>query len=353
MKISVSLNNTDETLTLFDTEKRMIHSVHYDKTKEDVTLNLVGDKLKGGKIPTPGKENILNTDPITKERVPKKGYRDIPVEFSAVGKDTDGDSLKYTWDFGDSHKSYKQKTAHTYKKTGKYTVVLTTDDGTDTITETFEIKIDKYKAPKLRIVAIMPNPKGKDSDFEWIEIENREKKSVDLKGFSIATGSKTKKLTNHPIRTSFEIKGQSIKRLTRDHSLFTLNNQKGHIELRDPTGEMIHRFKYALEKSLKEDIILQKVKGQELTLISPEDAPSEISTSLSLETTLDPEPMPTLPPETTLPTPETLPPMVQGVSTTYSESPENIQTLPLSNHFIQQWQKIWQSLFTWFQKEVE
>lgn len=350
---TLSLNNTNETLTLFDTEKRAVHSVHYDKTKEDVTLNLVGDKLKGGKIPTPGKENILNTDPITKKRVPKKGYRDIPVEFSAVGKDTDGDSLKYTWDFGDDHKSYKRETKHTYQETGKYTVTLTTDDGTDTTEEMFEIKIEKYEAPKLRIVALMPNPKGSDSDFEWIAIENREKKSVDLQGFSIATGPKKKKLTNHPIRESFEIKGKSTKRLTRDITLFTLNNQKGYVELRAPNGDVIHRFKYTLEKSLKEGVVLQKAKGQELVLIPPENAPSEISAPPSSEVPLDPEPIPTSPLETTPPVQETIPPMVQGVNTTYSEPPEVIETVSPPNRFIGYWQQFWRPLLTWFRKETE
>lgn len=193
-----SLNNTNETLTLSDTEQRIVHTVSYEKTKEGVTLNLVGDKLRGGKVPTPGQANILNNDPATKERVPKKGYRDIPVSFSAKGKDSDGDKLKYTWDFGDNHKGYKAETTHKYKAVGKYTVTLTTDDGSDTITENFDIKIEKYEAPKLRIVALSPNPKGKDSDFEWIEIENREKKTIDLQGFGVATGSQSKKTHQSP-----------------------------------------------------------------------------------------------------------------------------------------------------------
>lgn len=262
---TLSLNNSKETLSLFDNEKRLVHTVSYEKTKEGVTLNLVGEKLKGGKTPTPGRENILNTDPITKERVPKKGYRDIPVEFSAKGKDEDGDSLKYTWDFGDGRKSYKRETTHTYKETGKYTVTLTTDDGTDTVEETFELKIEKYEAPKLRIVALMPNPKGDDSDFEWIEIENEEKKTIDLQGFGIATGSKRKSITNHPIKDSLEIKGKSVKRLTRDDALFSLNNTKGYIELRAPNGEVVHNLKYKFEKNLEENTVLKKEKGQPIT----------------------------------------------------------------------------------------
>lgn len=312
---TLSLNNSKETVTLYDAEKRVVHTVSYNKTKEGVTLNLVGEKLRGGKVPTPGKENILNTDPVTKERVPKKGYRDIAVAFSAKGKDEDGDSLKYTWDFGDDHKSYKRETTHKYKEVGKYTVTLTTDDGTDTTTETFEIKIEKYEAPKLRIVALMPNPDGKDSEFEWIEIENREKKTVNLQGFGIATGSKRKSITNHPIKEELEIKGKSIKRLTREDALFTFNNQKGYVELRDPTGEVIHNFKYKFDKSLKEGVVLKKEKEKSLITLEPETS-EETSVETSSQEVLpetvsaQQEPSPSLPDVE-----EIIPPEVKGVST--------------------------------------
>lgn len=291
-EFTLALNNSNETLTLFDAEKRVIHTVSYAKTKEGITLNLVGDKLKGGKVPTPGTANILNADPVTTERVPKRGYRGIAVEFRAKGQDSDGDSLKYTWDFGDGHKSYKAKTTHKYQDIGKYTVTLTTDDGVDTTTETFELKIEKYEAPKLRIVALSPNPQGKDSDLEWIEIENREKKTVDLQGFGIATGSKKQSITNHPINESLEIKGKSVKRLTRQAALFSLHNSKGYVELRAPTGEVVHRLKYKFDKSLPEGVMLKKEKGKSLVTLEP-DIAEETPTEAASEEVV-PETLPTI-----------------------------------------------------------
>lgn len=318
---TLSLNNSKETLTLLDAEKHVVHSVGYDKTKEGITLNLVREKLRGGKMPTPGKENILNNDPVIKERVPKKGYRDIPVKFSAKGKDSDGDELKYTWDFGDKHKSYKVETIHTYKETGKYTITLTTDDGTDTATETFEIKIEKYEAPKLRIVALMPNPKGNDSDFEWIEIENQERKTVDLEDFGIATGSKRKSITNHPIKERVEIKGKSVKRITRKDASFTLNNSKGYVELRAPNGEVIHDFKYKFEQSLKEGVVLKKEKGKALVVeetVSSEDASVEKSNE---EVSPETPSIITENPPTSSKTEEAVPQEVKGVSTVEEPTP--------------------------------
>lgn len=356
---TLSLNNGKETLTLFDAEKRVIHTVSYDKTKEGITLNLVGDKLRGGKTPTPGKANILNTDPVTKERVPKKGYRDIAVEFRAKGSDSDGDQLKYAWDFGDNHKSYKANTSHKYKETGTYTVTLTTDDGTDTTSENFEIKIEKYRAPKLRIVALMPNPEGKDSELEWIEIENREKKTVDLQGFGIATGSKSNKLTNHPIKDTLEIKKKSVKRLTRDDALFTFNNKKGYVELRDPTGEMIDRFKYKFDESLKEGVALKKEKGKPVTLVESTETETErketpeVTIEENIQTTSEEAVSPPAIEEGSKNNPTQTLPEVKGVTTEApptQAAPQPLETLPSALPHIEKWPLWIERLFAWFKQ---
>ena len=43
----------------------------------------------------------------------------MAVDFDARGKDSDRDTLKYTWDFGDGHKSYKKETSQ-HKEKGDY-----------------------------------------------------------------------------------------------------------------------------------------------------------------------------------------------------------------------------------------
>lgn len=286
---SLSLNNSSETISLWDKEKRLVHQVQYEKTKDGVSLGLVGTTLRGARKPTPGAANSSNADPVTKERVPKKGYRNFATEFRARGKDSDGDKLKFTWDFGDGRKSYKENTSHKYLKSGRYTVTLTADDGIDTTIETFDIKIEKYQAPKVRIVSFVPNPKGHDSELEWIEIENREKRVVNLKNFSIATGTKKKSIANHPIREDFIIPAKSTKRLTREDSLFTLGNERGHIELRAPDGKILQHLKYTYDKSLADDAVLKKEKGKALTLVSIPAEDTEAETE---------EEAPPTPPET-------------------------------------------------------
>jgi PKD repeat protein len=255
----LSLNNTNETLSLFDATGALIDTMTYLKTKEGVSLNATEAGWRGG-TPTPGATNIVNSLPETKEKVPKKGYRGVAITFDARGKDTDGGTLKYTWDFGDGHKSYKEKTEHRYEKNGTYQVMLTTTDGSDDVVETFPLKITSLPKPNVRITALVPNPSGKDSDAEWLVIENRGKKDIDLKDYGIATG--WKKLSNHPIRESFIIPPQSERKLTREFSLFTLPNQKGKIELRAPDGKVLQDIKYKLPKAVAEDVIYRKEKGK-------------------------------------------------------------------------------------------
>lgn len=255
----ISLNNSNETLFFTDTNGTLVDLINYTKTKEGISLNYTPTGWRGGP-PTPGAPNQLNTLPETKERVPKKGYRGVPVTMNARGEDTDGDTLKYTWDFGDDHKSYKRETTHTYEKNGTYSITLITTDGSDDVTETFSITITSFPEANVRITSFMPNPSGNDSENEWLIIENRGKKVVDLQGYGIATG--WKKLSNHPIRKSFIIKPKSEAKLTRTFSLFTLPNQKGKIELRSPDGKTIQDIKYKLEKSIPEDAVYSKEKGR-------------------------------------------------------------------------------------------
>ena len=254
----LSLNNSSETLSLFDDKDALIDSVHYEKTKEDVSLNYTPAGWRGG-APTPGAANQPNTLPNTKEKVPKRGYRGVAVDFDARGSDADRDTLKHTWDFGDGHKSYKAKTSHIYEENGTYAVTLKTSDARDDVLETFSIKIVSYDHPAVRITALVPNPAGSDTDNEWLILENREKKSVNLKGFGIATGWKN--LVNHPIREDFVIGGKKAAKLTRTDSLFTLPNQKGKIELRAPDGSVLQKIKYKLEQSAAEEAVYRKEKG--------------------------------------------------------------------------------------------
>jgi len=253
-----ALNNSNETLFLLDPNGETRDTVTYKTAKEDISFNYTSSGWRGG-TPTPDAPNHTNALPETKEKIPRKGYKNVALSFDARGKDEEGDSLKYTWNFGDGHKSYKEKTTHTYKDNGTYIVTLKTSDGKDDVEETFSLIVQSFPHPTVRIIAILPNPTGIDTTHEWVLIENREKKKINLKGYSIATG--WKKLSNHPIREDFFIQAKKQALLFNTISLFTLPNQKGKIELRAPDGKTLQKIQYKLDAPLKDERIYRKEKG--------------------------------------------------------------------------------------------
>ncbi|WP_073583978.1 glycoside hydrolase family 6 protein, partial [Vibrio quintilis] len=92
---------------------------------------LTGDLCSGdtgGTTPPTTENNAPSADLsalVTSGTVP------LSVDFSAAGSsDKDGDSLTYTWDFGDGVTDAGESVSHTFTEAGDYTVKLTVSDGT-------------------------------------------------------------------------------------------------------------------------------------------------------------------------------------------------------------------------------
>jgi len=188
------------------------------------------------------------------EDVYKNIYANFEVEYSGATSAT-----KYTWDFGDGHKSYKQETTHKYEESGTYAASITVR-GDKKASLNFEVEVEEFDAPKVKIIRLSPNPTGKDSKKEWIEIKNDSKKKIDLKDWIIATG--WDKLINHKITKKFTLKPKESKKLTSKFCAFTLNNTKNKIELRDPTGETVQKIKYNRKKGKIEEDETFSISGK-------------------------------------------------------------------------------------------
>ena len=84
------------------------------------------------------------------------------VQFTSTSSDADGDSLTYTWDFGDgSALSSEKDPTHIYTKVGLYNVTLKVSDGTDndTITKTVNVgvKVTTNEAPTADFTYVVTN----------------------------------------------------------------------------------------------------------------------------------------------------------------------------------------------------
>jgi hypothetical protein len=293
-----ALNNTKESLSLFDASGYPIDAVSWESSKENISKNRDRDQLRNSKHLTPGEKNKLNNLPKIKEKtIPKKGYEGVSTPFSVRAEDKDGDDLTYRWELGNTKKSYKETTSHTYEKKGTYTVTLRVSDGIEDVYISRDIVIVPYPKFKAKIIALLPNPAGKDTEGEWIEIYNEDEKTIDLLGWSIATGESFEKLTNHPIRTSLEIEPKKSIKLYRTHSAFSLRNSSGAIELRQPNKKVSDSLLYAKEKILDDEeyrlssgswiwispSIFQEQKTQETQEVQEKEIREEAVLGASLE----------------------------------------------------------------------
>ena len=259
---SISLNNSGDSLRLYDPLGKEVHyKIEYVDAKTDVSYNFDGVSWRWSKFLTPGKENKFNNLPEVSKKKDQKIYAGVYADFSAKGRDKDKDKLKFTWDFGDGHKSYKKETRHKYKKAGKYKVTLKVSDGSEDKIETFSVKVEKFPKSKVKILSVSANPKGRDSDAEFITLLNKSKKKINLKDWSVATGSKN--LYNHPVSQDIFIKPGETLKLTRAFSKFALNNTKAKVELRYPNGKVASKLAYDKKtKSIAEDEIYTKESGR-------------------------------------------------------------------------------------------
>lgn len=252
-----AINNSDESLFLLDPNEKNVFEVSFaDSAREDFSYSFdsQGSSWRWTSKKTPGAKNDF--DKVLSGKIKKDDpvYVGIYANFEV---NADSDAGKFTWNFGDGHKSYLKKTRHKYEKAGKYAGSLKISGNGEGSEYFFTVDVEKYKAPKIRIKSISPNPKGKDSENEYIVLENKSKKKINLNGWSIATGWDN--LYNHPIKKDFNIKSGKTKKLTRDICAFTLNNTKTKIELRDPSGKVVQKIKYDRTKNkIEEDEIYQE-----------------------------------------------------------------------------------------------
>ena len=74
-------------------------------------------------------ETMVNVPPsVVLQAEPAEGTFPLTVSFTGIGKDTDGTTIHYYWDFDDGATAQEQNTSHTFTKEGLYEVVLAVTD---------------------------------------------------------------------------------------------------------------------------------------------------------------------------------------------------------------------------------
>jgi glucose/arabinose dehydrogenase len=82
---------------------------------------------------------------------PTAGAAPLTVSFSSAGSsDPEGATITYRWDFGDGTTSTQANPSHTYAASGRYTVRLTTSDGTlETVSDPVTVTVGGPPVPRI------------------------------------------------------------------------------------------------------------------------------------------------------------------------------------------------------------
>jgi hypothetical protein len=162
---SFSLNNDSrgDAVFLYDEKKNLVDSQSYASTKTSYAYAFDGTAWQWTSKVTKGAGNQFDKLLSGKIKKDKKIYANVFANFEVKA---DNNAQKFTWNFGDGHKSYLKKTRHKYEKSGNYEATLKiTGDGKENLLS-FNVKVEKFGKTKVRIIALSANPTGKDSENE-------------------------------------------------------------------------------------------------------------------------------------------------------------------------------------------
>ncbi len=254
----ISLNNSKESVYLFNSRGDMVSSVSYDKSKNNSSYNFDEENWHWSKYLTPGEKNKFDSEPSVKIKKIKRAYKNVLTNFSAKVKDkeTKKGKLKYSWDFGDGGKSTLAKPAHKYLETGKYAITLSVSDDSQTVEKSFNLAVKEYPHPDVEVVRVNPNPPGKDAGSETIDLKNSSDKKVSLDGWKIATGS-GENIYSHPIKDGVDLSPKETKTIDQEISKFVLNNKSDRVRLISPDGETVDEVEYEKEKIAEGEVYVK------------------------------------------------------------------------------------------------
>lgn len=145
------LSNQDDTVKLFAPGKsRAAASVRYKKPPTGKSYSRDGAGLSAGEAgdwfwsgrPTPGAKNHINHPPVVEFSFDAPVVVGRPTNFdSSDSFDPDGETLAFTWDFGDGIANRLANPEHTFLKAGSFKVRLSVADADNSVTSETTVKV--------------------------------------------------------------------------------------------------------------------------------------------------------------------------------------------------------------------
>jgi DNA/RNA endonuclease YhcR with UshA esterase domain len=251
----ISLNNFDETISLFNNLDEKMDEFTYSDSQENHSWAKFNNQWKKTSLLTKGYQNqeeIIHPPIAIIDLLNDKLNIDQEIILNAENsEDPNGQNLEYKWYLNNSLKENNKKFQITFTTTGlkkiklkvineselenEATIYLYINDSEEDLEKPGEICSGVNK--EIIINEILPNPEGSD-DAEWIELYNPNNQDINLDNWTI-----------NDITSSFTInkiiKTHDYLLIKRNESKITLNNSNEELRLLDCQNNLINELSYS------------------------------------------------------------------------------------------------------------
>jgi DNA/RNA endonuclease YhcR with UshA esterase domain len=278
----IALNNSKETISLYDKTGNLIDSVEYSSTLEGYSFSYDDDKNKflWSSTQTPSKSNEITTPNDPPQAVITFSNNPIAINEKVIisaqdSTDADDDKILSNWNIGKNFQAFGEKFKYSFNEIGSHIIKLTVSDGQHEVVATSTINIlpvndilslrrniespilnasSTDATPRVSLISpapdiinaqiyiteIFPNPTGRD-DNEWIELYNPNEFDVVLNNWIIDDqdgGSRPHTILDRIIQA------QSYLILGKEEIKITLNNSSDEVRLFNADEKLIDEVLY-------------------------------------------------------------------------------------------------------------
>lgn len=241
----ISLNNTGDSVNLFDPNGETKSKVEYFSCQEGMSYALVEGTWQWTSSVTPGQENkvvIDNEPPEAFFALDKHTFmvgEEILLDGSS-SSDPDGDDLIFTW-LIIGQELTGEKVKYSFQTAGELKIVLSVQDVWGESSQfSIDVKVVDYDySDQVFLTELLPSCEGADEDCEYVELFNNDDRTINMTGWSLTD---TKKIYKFEEGVFIDARDYLVVR--RDKSGITLNNDADTIYLMDPGGQIIAGVEY-------------------------------------------------------------------------------------------------------------
>lgn len=191
---------------------------------------------------TPGYERVANLPPVPfGERLSGTTLSDTFIFDASGSSDNEDDALTFEWMLDGEVIGVDKQLSYVFPAAGVYDLMLNVSDGVNEAQSMLigvEVVSD-VEAHDILISELFPNPKGKDTDGEFIELYNPNNHLVDISGYELRDSSKGFTIQS-VVLGPFEYRS-----FPYSETGITLNNDSDVVTFSDVPGDTLMTVKYS------------------------------------------------------------------------------------------------------------